>query len=97
MQSSKPKKSILKKAKPLEQDISFNELPRNEEAKESKEKQPGREDNKEKRISTSKGNGTMRQKYSELLSVKRELVLPLHYKQLIELQSYLDNSLLFLK
>ena len=32
-----------------------------------------------------------RLKYSELLSVKRELVLPVHFKILLELQGYLDT------
>ena len=36
-------------------------------------------------------------KYSELLSVTRELVLPVHFKVLLELQGYLDTSMNFLK
>jgi hypothetical protein len=40
---------------------------------------------------------SMRLKHEDLLRVKRELVLPAHYKTLLELQGYLDNSLDFLK
>jgi hypothetical protein len=39
----------------------------------------------------------MRFKHSELLSTTRELVLPLQYKKLLEIQMYLDNTLHFLK
>lgn len=38
---------------------------------------------------------SMRFKYSELLSVKKELLLPPSYKRLLELQSLLDNTLNF--
>lgn len=40
---------------------------------------------------------SMREKYQELLSPHREMVMPLSYKKLNELQSFLDNTLLFLK
>lgn len=40
---------------------------------------------------------SMRLKHEDLIKVKRELVLPAHYKALVELQGYLDNSLDFLK
>lgn len=36
-------------------------------------------------------------KYSELLLQTKELVLPVHYKKLLEVQGFLDNTLLFLK
>ena len=39
----------------------------------------------------------LRQKHSELLKVKRELVLPVHMKQLLEQARYIDESLNFLK
>ena len=39
----------------------------------------------------------MKFKHSELLSVTKELVLPAHYKVLLELQGFIDNSLNFLK
>lgn len=37
----------------------------------------------------------MRLKHSELISVTRVLVLPVHYKILLDLQGYLDISLNF--
>jgi hypothetical protein len=40
---------------------------------------------------------SMRYKHSDLLTVTRELILPVHYKHLLELSKYLDNSLIFLK
>lgn len=40
---------------------------------------------------------SMRFKHAELLSVTRELVIPVHYKHLMELSKYLDNSLIYLK
>lgn len=40
---------------------------------------------------------SMKLKHSELLSVTRELVMPAHYKILLDIQGYLDNSLNFLK
>lgn len=39
----------------------------------------------------------MRLKHGELILVNKELVLPVHYKQLLEMQGYLDSSLNFLK
>ncbi len=39
----------------------------------------------------------MSAKYGSLLSVKRELVLPAHYKRIIEVAKSLDTSLNFIK
>lgn len=39
----------------------------------------------------------MREKHEVLLAPKRELVIPNHYKKLLEIMKYLDNSLNFLK
>ena len=39
----------------------------------------------------------MREKHSELLKVKRELVLPLHIKQLIDVSQFIDESMNFIK
>lgn len=39
----------------------------------------------------------MKLKHSQLISVTRELVLPAHYKSLLDIQGYLDTSLNFLK
>lgn len=43
-----------------------------------------------------KSEHKMRFKHSELLSVRRELVMPAHYKSLLELQNLLDVSLNFM-
>lgn len=40
---------------------------------------------------------SMRFKHEQLLTVHRELILPSHYKKLLQLSSLLDNSLNFLK
>ena len=42
-------------------------------------------------------NSRLREKHSELLKVKRELVLPLHMKQLIEFSQFIDESMNFIK
>jgi len=42
-------------------------------------------------------NSSLRLKYSELLKVKREIVLPLHMKQLLESARFIDESMNFLK
>ena len=42
-------------------------------------------------------NSDLRLKYSELLKVKRELVLPLHMKQLMEISRFVDESMNFIK
>jgi hypothetical protein len=39
----------------------------------------------------------MKYKHAELLSSKRELVLPVHYKHILDLSKYLDNSLNFIR
>lgn len=39
----------------------------------------------------------LRQKHSELLKIKREIVLPLHMKQLMETATFLDESMNFLR
>jgi hypothetical protein len=39
---------------------------------------------------------SMRTKWQELLAAKRELVLPLHMKQLMQAGSMIDDSLSFL-
>ena len=40
---------------------------------------------------------SMKAKHGQLLSVKRELVLPVHYKKIIEITKSLDTSLHFIK
>ena len=40
---------------------------------------------------------SMKAKHGQLLSVKRELVLPFHYKKIIEITKSLDTSLHFIK
>lgn len=40
---------------------------------------------------------SMKAKHGQLLSVKRELVLPVHYKKIIEITKNLDTSLHFIK
>jgi hypothetical protein len=40
---------------------------------------------------------SMKAKHGQLLSVKRELVLPAHYKKIIEITKSLDTSLHFIK
>jgi hypothetical protein len=40
---------------------------------------------------------SMRAKHGQLLSVKRELVIPAHYKRIIEIAKNLDLSLNFIK
>lgn len=40
---------------------------------------------------------SMKAKHGQLLSVKRELVLPAHYKKIIEITKSLDISLHFIK
>jgi hypothetical protein len=39
----------------------------------------------------------MREKHEGLLAPERELVMPIHYKKLLDIMKYLDNSLNFLK
>ena len=39
----------------------------------------------------------MREKHQDLLKVKRELVLPVHMKQLIEVCQFVDETLNFIK
>jgi hypothetical protein len=40
---------------------------------------------------------SMRAKHGQLISVRRELVLPAHYKKIIEIAKSLDTSLHFIK
>ncbi len=40
---------------------------------------------------------SMKAKHGQLVSVKRELVLPVHYKKIIEITKSLDTSLHFIK
>jgi hypothetical protein len=44
-----------------------------------------------------KEENSMRFKHSELLAVKKELILPSHYKKLLDIMKFMDNSLNFLK
>lgn len=60
-----------------------------QQAKTDKETQPVTNDNA--------NASSLRLKHSELLKVKRELVLPLHMKHLLEQARFIDDSLNFLK
>lgn len=42
-------------------------------------------------------DNSMRAKHEQLLAPVRELVIPVHYKKLLEILRCLDNSLNFLK
>ena len=60
------------------------------------------EDSQKSRVSSEaagqiESNSRLREKHSELLKVKRELVLPLHMKQLIEVSQFIDESMNFIK
>jgi hypothetical protein len=40
---------------------------------------------------------SMRAKHEQLIAPERELVLPVHYKKLLDLFKFVDNTLNFLK
>lgn len=42
-------------------------------------------------------DNSMRAKHEQLIAPERELVLPVHYKKLLELLKFIDNTLNFLK
>jgi hypothetical protein len=42
-------------------------------------------------------DNSLRAKHEQLIAPERELVIPVHYKKLLELLKFVDNTLNFLK